>query len=590
MADVPDKRKTGITIRGLSAAANRYLQDITSSDDGPSDVKAPNTTSADASDVPPGEARATAQLYSIAAALDASGQNPRYLATVLAVGEAQPHQHSNVNGERVKVVRSQLHPQLIGLLGYAMPESDDVSKKFVVFNDGQHGVFTELSDTNAMPEILEGVCPAPPNVRTAFITQDGRNLEITIPENVTVQSGDTIRLTANGNFAGVAKWGEAHGDLATVEEVLSASSCIVRVMGSLKTVSVAPSAQPVSMGQRVVLHSSGTLVLRNLGMQESSFHFAEKPTETWDMVIGQDAAVAALKRALRPPRPSNPMKRKPRKGAILIGPPGCGKSHLARAAAHETDTLYFYIKATELFRSLVGEAEALLRHIIRRGEVYFQETGKRPIYFIDEIDGIAKTRGTNLSSDAAETILLTLMKEMDDAHGFFLAATNRIDTIDPALIRPGRLTLKLFIGRPNKEAAEQLFALYLNGVPTDGPSVAQLAHSATEELFSDHYPLYTLDVVHPDNASETLQFGLRDVLSGALVNDGIVEQAKELAEDAAETAGTDPVMTLAFLNAAITLVYHGEQLVNYQQAIAEYAETHFPEAGVNATRLYQKRS
>ena len=156
----------------------------------------------------------------------------------------------------------------------------------------------------------------------------------------------------------------------------------------------------------------------------------------------------------------------PPKGILLYGPPGTGKTMLARAMAGESDVAFFQISAAEFKSPYTGESEANIRRIFERARKYAPA-----IIFIDEIDAVARRRGTGMGGghDEREQTLNQLLVEMD---GFginegiiVMAATNRVDILDPAILRPGRFDRKIMVGRPDVKGREEILQVHAKDKP-----------------------------------------------------------------------------------------------------------------------------
>ncbi len=171
---------------------------------------------------------------------------------------------------------------------------------------------------------------------------------------------------------------------------------------------------------------------------------------------------------------------RPPKGVLLYGPPGCGKTLIAKAVANslakkvaaargdgsasQAKSYFLNIKGPELLNKFVGETERHIRLIFQRAREKASE-GTPVIVFFDEMDSIFRTRGSGVSSDVETTIVPQLLSEIDGVEGLenviVIGASNREDMIDPAILRPGRLDVKIKIERPDAEAAKDIFSKYL---------------------------------------------------------------------------------------------------------------------------------
>jgi proteasome-associated ATPase len=232
------------------------------------------------------------------------------------------------------------------------------------------------------------------------------------------------------------------------------------------------------------------------------------------------------------------------KGILLYGPPGCGKTLIAKAVANslaakvaektggEKGRSYFInIKGPELLNKYVGETERQIRLVFQRAREKSEE-GWPVIVFFDEMDSMFRTRGSGISSDMESTIVPQLLAEIDGVEGLrnviVIGATNREDLIDPAILRPGRLDVKIKIERPTEEAARQIFTRYLTDeIPiAAGSNVPAMISATVEEMYRDDAANQFLEVTYQKGDKEILYY--KDFASGAMI-ENIVRRAKKLA-------------------------------------------------------------
>jgi proteasome-associated ATPase len=246
------------------------------------------------------------------------------------------------------------------------------------------------------------------------------------------------------------------------------------------------------------------------------------------------------------------------KGILLYGPPGCGKTLIAKAVANslakkvadktggEKGRSYFInIKGPELLNKYVGETERQIRLVFQRAREKSEE-GWPVIVFFDEMDSMFRTRGSGISSDMESTIVPQLLAEIDGVEGLrnviVIGATNREDLIDPAILRPGRLDVKIKIERPNVDAARQIFARYLTDEIPIAPdeSVPTMIEATVEEMYRADEGNQFLEVTYQNGDKETLYY--KDFSSGAMI-ENIVRRAKKLAIKRVIAGGTRGVST-----------------------------------------------
>ena len=243
------------------------------------------------------------------------------------------------------------------------------------------------------------------------------------------------------------------------------------------------------------------------------------------------------------------------KGILLYGPPGCGKTLIAKAVANslakkvaETTgnanvrSYFLNIKGPELLNKYVGETERQIRQVFQRAREKADE-GMPVIVFFDEMESLFRTRGTGISSDMESTIVPQLLAEIDGVESLrdviVIGASNREDLIDPAILRPGRLDVKIKIERPNEEAAAQIFSRYLTAdLPLDADEVGRLGggdadkavqaiiEQTVAEMYREDDENRFFEVTYQNGDKEILYY--RDFASGAMI-ENIVRRAKKLA-------------------------------------------------------------
>jgi len=196
--------------------------------------------------------------------------------------------------------------------------------------------------------------------------------------------------------------------------------------------------------------------------------FFEVPQVKWDDIGGLNAIkqelVEAVEWPLKYPEAFEAINSKPPKGIMLFGPPGTGKTMLAKATAYESEANFISIKGPELLSKYVGESEKAVREVFRKAR-----QASPAVVFFDEVDSIAPARGTGFDSHVTERVISQILTEMDGMEELkdvlVIAATNRPDLVDPALLRPGRLDRMIYITPPDTKARTGIFKIHLKGKP-----------------------------------------------------------------------------------------------------------------------------
>ena len=391
--------------------------------------------------------------------------------------------------------------------------------------------------------------------QTFDVLSSGRKFRVTTGPDV--DAADVVagaEVTLNESMVIIAaRHPDTMGDIGTIRELLDDGIRVVVTAradeDSVCTLSDGLRGTKLRIGDRVRIDTRSGLVLEVLGRPDVDELLLEVvPDVTYDDIGGLDTQISAIADAVELPFLHADLFAEHRlpapKGVLLYGPPGCGKTLIAKAVANslakkvaasigeDKGRSYFVnIKGPELLNKYVGETERQIRLVFERAREKSDE-GWPVIVFFDEMDSMFRTRGTGVSSDMESTVVPQLLAEIDGVEGLenviVIGATNREDLIDPAILRPGRLDVKIRIDRPDAHAARQVFLRYLNDeIPLgEGETVDQMVSAAVDEMYRVDDDNRFLEVTYANGDKEVLYF--KDFASGAMI-ENIVRRAKKSA-------------------------------------------------------------
>lgn len=351
-------------------------------------------------------------------------------------------------------------------------------------------------------------------------------------------------------------------------------------------IQVYPGQVKAKAGDLVLLDASGTVALQLVKKDVSSFSVETATGVTWTDIGGQEEAKAILQEALEGPvRYASLYEgygKRQVKGLLMAGPPGCGKTMLAKAAANsvreahgkaEAETAFIYVKGPEVLNMWIGNTEAQIRGLFTRAREHKETHGYPAVIFIDEADAILGKRGSHHGSVLAATVVPTFLAEMDgmaDSGAFVLLATNRPDTLDPAVVREGRIDRKVMVKRPDVVDTEKILRIHLckSKLKDD---IEDLAGRAAKDLFSERHTLYRVSF----NGKGTHEFHIRHLVSGAMLA-GVVDVAVSLAiqRDIVDKRTKPSGLMKQDMQAAIVQIVDANRNLNHDDDLVLFAESH----------------
>jgi proteasome-associated ATPase len=439
---------------------------------------------------------------------------------------------------------------------------------------------------------------------TVDVFTSGRKLRVSLSPNVDAEAlrpGQEVMLNEAMNVV-EARGFERQGDVVMLKELLepvdgvTPRALVIGHTDEERVVYLADSltGEPLRVGDSLLLESRSGYVYERIPKSEvEELVLEEVPDIDYNDIGGLAKQIEAIRDAVELPFLHADLFReyqlRPPKGILLYGPPGCGKTLIAKAVANslakkvaavkgegvnQAKSYFLNIKGPELLNKYVGETERHIRLVFQRAREKASE-GTPVIVFFDEMDSIFRTRGSGVSSDVESTIVPQLLSEIDGVEGLenviVIGASNREDMIDPAILRPGRLDVKIKIERPDAEAARDIFSKYLktdlpihpDDLAANGGSreatIAAMIQRTVERMYTESEENRFLEVTYANGDKEVLYF--KDFNSGAMLQN-IVDRAKKMAIKEQLDSGAGGLRVSHLMTACLDEFKENEDLPN----------------------------
>ncbi|WP_432533110.1 proteasome ATPase [Kineococcus arenarius] len=432
---------------------------------------------------------------------------------------------------------------------------------------------------------------------TADVVSAGRRMRVAVSPAVdltALRPGQDVMVNEAMNVVAACDY-ERTGELATVKELLDDGRALVLARADEERVVrlAGPLTDgPLRVGDSLTVDTRSGFAYERIPKAEvEELVLEEVPDIDYTDIGGLGPQIEAIRDAVELPFLHADLFRehglRPPKGILLYGPPGCGKTLIAKAVANslakkaaelrgetQAKSYFLNIKGPELLNKYVGETERHIRLIFARAREKAGQ-GTPVVVFFDEMESLFRTRGSGVSSDVETTIVPQLLSELDGVERLenviVIGASNREDMIDPAILRPGRLDVKIKIERPDAESAGEIFAKYLTAdLPLHADDVAANGGSAraavdamiqatVERMYTESPENEFLEVTYAGGDKEILYY--KDFNSGAMIQN-IVDRAKKMAIKDLLTSGQRGLRVEHLMSACVDEFKENEDLPN----------------------------
>ena len=377
-----------------------------------------------------------------------------------------------------------------------------------------------------------------------LVTDSGSFVEVAMPEEKgpsaevrkKLKQGSKVILNGGGAVVGYSEFDVSVGGAIAVVDEVCQDRLRVQVQGEARM--ALHNLKNVKVGDEVQLDHSGSLAMERFDRKKTRYALEKIPLAPWGNIGGLEATICQIKAEIEDPFLHREVferyGRKPAKGILLYGPPGCGKTMIAKSIAYNLAKItgnkvghFISVKGPEILDKYVGNSEANIRRIYAAARDEAEDSKVPTVVFIDEAESIMKARGSGISTDVYDSIVPQLLAEMDGIDGdsdyevITVLATNREDILDPAILRDGRVDRRIKVPRPDRQGAEEILKIYLKGKPLQG--LLKSGEELTEEVLGRIYgeDSVAYQVVSPKGPVGS--FGYQNLISGAMIK-GIVDR------------------------------------------------------------------